>query len=200
MADDHLAAQKPVLMCFLLLLRMKNWVDLLQKGWINSWDTKLLGGFQRKFPLACYARRENPPRGHLPMGSVHPGEMRRLSGSPTLTPCESSRGGGHGDGPGRVCVRVCVCACVHAELCCFSAAALGHIHFLRLPGWVHGDRRTLWLTLQWSKWGPWGSGNSVALSGRDLALCPDPGLDDKLHPHLGICQWALWAASPFALL
>ena len=69
-------------------------------------------------------------------------------------------------------VCACVCACVHAELCCFSAAGLGHIHFLRSPGWVHGDRRTLWLTLQWSKWGPWGSGNRVALSGRDLALCP----------------------------
>ena len=121
MADDHLAAQKPVLMCFVLLLRMKNWVDLLQEGWINSWDTKLLGGFQRQFPLACYARRENPPRGHLPMGSVHPGEMRRLSGSPTLTPCESSRGGGHGDGLGRVCVRVCVRACGALLLLCCRA-------------------------------------------------------------------------------
>ena len=109
-------------MCFVLLLRMKNWVDLLQEGWINSWDTKLLGAFQRKFPLACYARRESPPRGHFPTGSVHPGEMRRLSGSPTLTRCESSRGGRHGDEPGCVCARVRVCACRALLLLCCRAA------------------------------------------------------------------------------
>lgn len=69
-----------------------------------------------------------------------------------------------------VCVHVCVCA--RAELCCFSAAGLGHVHFLRSPGWVHGDSRTLWLTLQGSKWGPWGSGNGVAQSGRLGPLSP----------------------------
>lgn len=77
---------------------------------------------------------------------------------------------------GRDEVPVCVHVCIRSRAP--DPAGLRHVHFLSLRSTrrVHKNRQPLWLTLLWSKQGPWGVDKGLhCLAGTQLSALLSPG-------------------------